>query len=79
MMTWKQAFRKQARSDYDIFSEFNNATNLKPICHQLHYLQMATEKLAKSFFCDQTLEPPRKTHYGFVRLLRMLKTRPDII
>jgi len=40
-------------------------------CHTLHYLQMATEKLAKAYFWRSGSPPPR-THAGFVQLLRFL-------
>lgn len=36
----------QARSDRDILKLLSS----QPICHQLHYLQMLTEKLAKAYF-----------------------------
>ena len=41
----------------------------KPVCHSLHYLQMATEKLAKAYF---TALPKR--HFGLMKLLTALPT-----
>ena len=41
----------------------------KPVCHRLHYLQMATEKLAKAYF---TTLP--KKHLGLMKLLAALAT-----
>ncbi|MCC2669544.1 MAG: hypothetical protein K0Q72_2015 [Armatimonadetes bacterium] len=46
-----EAFLKQARSDFAVFEllQSEDRTDV-PECHPLHYLQMATEKLAKSAF-----------------------------
>lgn len=44
-------------------------------CHQLHYLQMVTEKLGKAYFW-RTGSPPRKSHISFVRFLQTLDDRP---
>ncbi len=46
-MDWRSALMVQARSDFEMlnFLRFHNA----PFCHQLHFLQMATEKLGKAF------------------------------
>jgi hypothetical protein len=46
-MTWREAFRQQALSDYAVFRHLTRVADI-PVCHRLHYLQMATEKLAKS-------------------------------
>ena len=46
----------------------------KPVCHGLHYLQMATEKLAKAYF--QTL--PKK-HLGLMKLLTALATNTKAV
>lgn len=72
-MTWKQAFRKQAKSDYDVFRLLNNNQNL-PVCHSLHYLQMTMEKIAKSFFCDNSNNRPAATHHFAERLVNTLRT-----
>ena len=45
-------------------------------CHQLHYLQMVTEKLGKAYFW-LTGNPPRKSHASFVRFLQALDNRPS--
>jgi len=75
-MTWRDAFFREADSDYIIFTEFNRAR--KPACQRLHYLQMATEKLAKAFLCSRKDRPPKPTHAAFVRLLKVIKGRPEI-
>lgn len=74
-MSWSDAFRRQARSGFDIFIEFNRSG--RELCHQLHYFQMATEKLAKSFLASDTQRPPRG-HSAFVCLLQVIKSRPDV-
>lgn len=45
-------------------------------CHQLHYLQMVTEKLGKAYFW-RTGKPPRISHAAFVRFLRALNDRSE--
>lgn len=75
-MTWRGAFLEQAKSDYSLFTELNQTRKAR--CHQLHYLQMATEKLAKSFLCDRHGRPPPKSHFAFTRFLKISKGRPEI-
>jgi hypothetical protein len=43
-------------------------------CHQLHYIQMATEKLGKAYYWRGG-SPPPKTHASFVRFLQTLNNR----
>jgi hypothetical protein len=76
-MNWRQAYFCQARSDYDVFRTLNDQR--QPLCHKLHYLQMASEKLAKGFLCDPNgANPHRRTHYAFVNFLKVSKGRPDL-
>lgn len=77
-MTWAEAFRRQAVSDYQIFKRFSTARSDVAYCHRLHFLQMATEKLAKSFLIRTDSESPKKTHLVLVRFLRVLSGNPDI-
>ena len=46
-MTESEAFLRQARSDFSIYQLLHETEGL-PKCHELHYLQMNTEKLAKA-------------------------------
>jgi hypothetical protein len=46
-------------------------------CHQLHYLQMVTEKLGKAYFW-RSGNPPRRSHASFVRFLQALAGRPMV-
>jgi hypothetical protein len=57
-MTWRDAFLKQAHSDYSVYKKLNELR--LPLCHKLHYLQMATEKLAKAYQCNNRNTPPKK-------------------
>lgn len=45
-------------------------------CHQLHYLQMVTEKLGKAYFW-RSGTAPRKSHASFVKFLQALTGRPQ--
>jgi len=76
-MTWAEAFILQARSDYAIFKSLGSSPDT-PECHRLHYLQMATEKLAKYHACLGTTGAPKKTHSALVSLLRQLPNMPQI-
>ena len=75
METWETAFLKQARSDMAVFEEANRY----PLCQQLHYLQMATEKLAKAYWSRENngKRPPGK-HTAFVDFLRRCGMYPRI-
>ena len=77
-MTWREAFLRQAESDYRIFRDLNHSQASVPVCHQLHYLQMATEKLAKALTCPDAGYPPKATHVAFARFLRIMKGRPEL-
>lgn len=77
-MTWSRAFRRQAESDYQIFKRFAGKDSDVAICHRLHALQMATEKLAKSYLSAGASEPPKKTHLALVRFIKALSSNPDI-
>ncbi|MCE5240431.1 hypothetical protein LLH23_18380 [bacterium] len=48
-MTKAHAFFRQAASDFRVFELLLSQPGL-PQCHALHYLQMASEKLAKAIF-----------------------------
>jgi len=60
---------QQAKSDFDIF-ELMLEQGVAD-CHKLHYLQMATEKLAKAFLWKLEAAPA-KSHVGFVKYLKLL-------
>lgn len=68
---WKDAFLRQAFSDFQVFRRFSEDGALDQ-CHLAHYLQMYTEKLAKSGLTDGSFQPPAD-HYSLVRFLRHAK------
>lgn len=65
-------FYRQSVSDWRLFEELRNRP-LREMCHELHYLQMATEKLAKAYLWG-TRTPPRQTHASLVQFLRRTAT-----
>ena len=70
-MTWREAFLEQARSDFAMFDLLNEAK--VPQCHVLHYLQMATEKLAKALsLSPRSQEAPPFTHAILVVQMQMI-------
>jgi hypothetical protein len=74
-MNWRNAFFIQAWSDYQIFRKLNE--NGCPRCHKLHYLQMTTEKLAKTFLCHFSGGdfPAKKRDLAFSQFLKLSKQR----
>ena len=68
-MDWRTAYLQQARSDYELLLRLLQDNDV-PLCHQLHYLQMTTEKLAKGFFARPGGPRPPKTHDAFARFVK---------
>jgi hypothetical protein len=60
---------EQAESDLKVLLLLRG--NAADPCHQLHYLQMVTEKLAKAYFW-RTGNPPAKKHAGFTQFMKAL-------
>ena len=75
-----EAFLRQAQSDFAVHELLlAQPSEHAPRCHALHYLQMATEKLAKAFL-DRVGRPYRKRdHEVFCRMVSELAKRPDIV
>ena len=71
-MDWRDALLVQARSNFEMLSflRLHNA----PFCHQLHFLQMATEKLGKGFATAPGGGQPVKVHRAFVGFIRSVKS-----
>ena len=74
MNTYQSLWWDQTRSDYTVLLLLRRE-GAAP-CHQLHYLQMVTEKLGKAYFW-RTGHAPRKSHLSFVRFLQAIDDRPD--
>jgi hypothetical protein len=76
-MTWRAAFMLQAKHEYALYRRLNDER--AAIADQLHYLQMASEKLARGYLAKATdHDPPPMTHAGIIRMLQHLKTDPRI-
>ena len=71
---WRSSYLEQAKSDHAMFSLIRNQA---PLCQSLHYLQMATEKMAKGFLTRPHGPRYGRTHDAFVRFMRASKTRPE--
>ena len=72
MNQYQAVWWEQTRADYSVLRLLRSQNALP--CHQLHYLQMVTEKLGKAYFW-RTPHPPRTTHASFVRFLQALDDR----
>lgn len=55
-MNWVQAFARQAESDLDAREVLITDSTL-PVCHSLHFLQMACEKLCKASMISTGSDP----------------------
>lgn len=65
----QETWWRQARSDLLVL-QLLRRNGCEP-CHQLHYLQMTTEKLTKAYLWREG-SPPQKSHAGFVNFLKKL-------
>ena len=72
-----QALLVQAKSDLDVFRLLAGQDRAAvPACHPLHYLQMATEKLAKAVQRRMHPQPPDKlSHVAFSQMPFQLRRR----
>ena len=74
-----EVYLRQARSDFSVFRLLlEQDRDAVPFCHALHYLQMATEKLAKAVaIVSQVRDFDRYSHAAFSLLPGML-SRADV-
>jgi hypothetical protein len=72
MNAYQRLWWEQTQSDHMILILLRHAN--ASACHELHYLQMVTEKLGKAYFW-RSKAPPRKSHASFVRFLQALDVR----
>ncbi len=79
-MTWSEAFYAQSESDFLVFQKLmrENGSGVVAFCHCLHFLQMATEKLAKSFMCLGQEKASKPTHSAQVKFLQTIANYPSI-
>ena len=73
---WRTAYFRQAQSDYETLQLLEEVS--APFCQRLHYLQMATEKLAKGFATPPHGPQQPKVHRGYVQFLQQIKRRPEL-
>jgi hypothetical protein len=69
MNRYQELWWKQAQSDRAILTLLRRR-GAAP-CHQLHYLQMVTEKLGRAYFWRSGSAPPA-SHAGFVQFMRFV-------
>ncbi|MBI2302952.1 MAG: hypothetical protein HYU66_28940 [Armatimonadetes bacterium] len=78
-MTWWEAYLRQARSDYALYERLHgeHGERAAPVHDQLHYLQMACEKLAKAGLAWSGVEVTvlRGSHAALTQMIRRLKDR----
>ncbi len=74
MNNYQHCWWQQARSDHAAWLLLRRH-GADP-CHQLHYLQMITEKLSKAYLW-RSGTPPKKSHVGFGLLMRLLLQVPQ--
>jgi hypothetical protein len=73
MNRYQEVWWEQTCADHAVLNQLRKQGGMP--CHQLHYLQMVTEKLGKAYFW-RTGTPPRTSHASFVRFLQALDSRP---
>jgi len=77
-MKQHEAYLKQARSDFQVFRLLLKQDRTEvPECHVLHYLQMATEKLAKAALLRVNPAFDPNTHVAFSQIPHQLR-RADV-
>ena len=77
---WASAFALQSRSDWQVYNLLAGEPQLAD-CHELHYLQMACEKIAKAYRCrdtDADLQDLLKRHIGFAKFMSSFLSSPGI-
>ncbi len=72
MNCYQQVWWEQTRAEHKVLVLLRRVG--ADACHQLHYLQMVTEKLGKAYFW-RIARPPRTTHASFVRFIQALGDR----
>jgi hypothetical protein len=78
-ITWARAYARQALSDWETYELL--ADQGSPRCHQVHYLQMAAEKIAKGYrFRDTSTsrEQLLRHHVGFKKFFRSFLKSPYV-
>ena len=69
---WSSAYAKQSESDFSVYKTLCNEELGISVCHRLHYLQMACEKIAKAYrFRDTSTstEELQTSHVAFSKFI----------
>lgn len=77
---WATAFAAQSQSDWEVY-KILSAEPYIPVCHSLHYLQMACEKIAKAYRCRDTsapLDDLLSRHVGFAKFMSSFLGSPSM-
>jgi hypothetical protein len=78
---WAGAYARQSQSDFAMDELLSIDMPKTELCHRLHYLQMACEKIAKAFrFRDTTasVDDLLTSHVAFSRCIENILRSPDI-
>lgn len=78
--TWALAYVKQGGSDFAVYQLLSRTPGVT-VCHPLHYLQMACEKVAKAYrFRDTATTEERLTseHVAFSQFIESYLGSPEI-
>lgn len=73
MNRYQELWWTQVRADHRVLVLLRNTA--QPAGHQLHYLQMVSEKLGKAYFWRTPQYPPPRSHASFVQFLRSFGSR----
>lgn len=78
--SWRAAFAAQASSDYRVFGLLRRIQGGCGLCHRLHFLQMAAEKLAKAFMAGSGSPGtrPAALHTAFTRFVQQAKQNREV-
>lgn len=78
---WARAYAKQSASDFQIYEHLLAQPGV-PVCHKLHYLQMACEKIAKAYqFRDMATAESKLTtsHIAFSKFINSYLTSSPVV
>lgn len=82
---WAKAFWIQGKSDFIVYELLNaQSRDAVPLCHALHYLQMACEKIGKAYRARDSKAALHGEdgilgqHVGFVKFIRAFLLSPSI-
>jgi len=77
-MSLRRAYLRQPRSDFAVFNRLLEWEGVE-MCHWLHYLQMATETLAKAVRLEAGARPDLVySHIAFSKLTSLLRANPGL-